>query len=188
MAVPSPANGNAGSLSPRGQVRIVTVSEVLPAKPLDPRDPAEADGTPIPASAAVRLRIKPATTHTGMVNGAWWPRSRDLTRELPPLIAALDETWGRIYHATVQVGMWPDIPKRVITGDHVVRVGWYDAEQDPDDICLVSLRGGRRWDLLVVPPEVDPDTAERVMTAAASVDNFQSAGDLLAGTRGDEHR
>jgi Family of unknown function (DUF5994) len=172
MAVPSPANGNAGSFSPRGQVRIVTVSEVLPAKPLEPENPAE-----------VRLRIKPATTHTGIVNGAWWPRSRDLTQELPPLIAALDEIWGRIYHATVQVGMWPDIPKRVITGDHVVRVGWFDAEQDPDDICLVSLRGGRRWDLLVVPPELDPDAAEQVMTAAASVDNFQSAGDLLAGTR-----
>lgn len=185
MAVPSPANGNAGSFSPRGQVRIVTVSEVLPVKPLEPENSATA---PTPAPGAVRLRIKPATTHTGMVNGAWWPRSRDLARELPPLIAALDEIWGRIYHATVQVGMWPDIPKRVLTGNHVVRVGWYDAEQDPDDICLVSLRGGMRWDLLVVPPELDPDAAERVMTAAASVDNFQSAGDLLAGTRGEDHR
>jgi Family of unknown function (DUF5994) len=181
MAVPSPANGNAGSFSPRGQVRIVTVSEVLPAKPLEPESRNSAE-------AAVRLRIKPDTTHAGMVNGAWWPRSRDLARELPPLIAALDEVWGRIYHATVQVGMWPDIPKRVLTGDHVVRVGWYDAEQDPDDICLVSLRGGMRWDLLVVPPELAPDAAERVMTAAASVDNFQSAGDLLAGTRGDSPR
>ena len=144
--------------------------------------------TQLPASAPVRIRLKPPSRHSGMVNGAWWPRSRDLARELPPLIEALDRAWGRIYHVTVQVHMWPDIPKRVQTGEHVVRVGWYDQEQDKHDICLISLRGGTRRDLLVVPPELDPETAERVMTAAASVDNFQSAGDLLAAARGDSHR
>jgi Family of unknown function (DUF5994) len=184
-------NADAGSRSARGQVRTVTVSEVLPVERLEPPISAEADAASSPVvgpAPAARLRIKPTSTHTGMVNGAWWPRSRDLVRELPPLIAALDEVWGRIYHATVQVGMWPEFPKKIITGEHVLRVGWFDAEQDPDDICLISLRGGTRRDLLVVPPELDPETAERVMAAAASVDNFQSAGDLLAAARGDSHR
>jgi hypothetical protein len=114
-----------------------------------------------------------------MVNGAWWPRSRDLMRELPPLIEAVDRVWGRIYHVTLQVHMWPDIPKRVITGEHVVRVGWYDAEQEPHDICLISLRGGARWDLLVVPPELDRETAERLMATAASPGNLQTTDELL---------
>ena len=170
----------------------MTVSEVLPVERLEPPiSAAEADAASSPVvdpAPAARLRIKPTSTHTGMVNGAWWPRSRDLVRELPPLIAALDAVWGRIYHATVQVGMWPAFPKKIITGEHVLRVGWFDAEQDPDDICLISLRGGTRRDLLVVPPELDPETAERVMAAAASADNFQSAGDLLAAARGDSHR
>jgi hypothetical protein len=120
-----------------------------------------------------------------MVNGAWWPRTRDLTRELPPLIAALDPVWGRIYHVTVQVGMWPEIPKKVATGDHTVRVGWYDVEQDPNDICLISLRGGERWDLLVVPPELDAETAERLMANATTSGNLQSASALLAASRAD---
>ena len=157
----------------------MTVSEVLPVESVEPL------ASPTPAA---RLRLKPTDTHTGMVNGAWWPRSRDLVRELPPLIAALEGPWGRIYHATVQVGMWSEFPKKIITGEHVVRVGWFDAEQDPDDICLFSLNGGRRRDLLVVPPEFDPGAAERVMAAAATVGDFRSAGDLLAAARADSHR
>lgn len=134
---------------------------------------------------AVRLRLKQPSDHPGMVNGAWWPRSRDLTRELPALVAALDPVWGRIYHATVQVAMWPDIPKKVVTGDHVVSVGWFDAEQDRNDICLISLRGGARWDLLVVPPELDAETAERLMVNAATAGNLQSASALLAASDAD---
>jgi hypothetical protein len=134
---------------------------------------------------AVRLRLKQPSNHPGMVNGAWWPRTRDLARELPPLIAALDPVWGRIYHVTVQRGMWPEIPKKVATGDHVVRVGWFDAEQDPNDICLTSLRGGERWDLLVVPPELDAETAERLMVSATTPGNLQSASALLAASSAD---
>ncbi|HTJ72497.1 MAG TPA: DUF5994 family protein [Actinospica sp.] len=134
---------------------------------------------------AARLRLKPPGSHPGMVNGAWWPRTRDLTCELPPLIAALDRAWGRIYHVTVQVGMWPEIPKKVVTGDHVVRVGWFDAEQDPNDICLISLRGGERWDLLVIPPELDAQAAERLLANATTPGILQSASALLAAVKAD---
>ena len=166
---------------------MVTVSEVLSVKHIEPSKPVDPDVAAAPAPA-VRLRLKRASTHPGMVNGAWWPRSRDLTLELPPLIAELDEAWGPIYHATVQVGMWPDIPKHVPTGEHVVRVGWFDAEQDPNDICLLSLRGGARWDLLVIPPEFDPEAAERAMAAASTVGDFQTASALLEAARGGSHR
>jgi hypothetical protein len=144
-----------------------------------PAPVSPAPDTQVPAPA-VRLLLKPPSRHPGMVNGAWWPRSRDLASELPPLMTALDPVWGRIYNVTLQVDMWPNIPKHVVTGEHVVRVGWYDAEQDPHDICLISLRGGARWDLLVVPPELDPEAAERLMAAAASPGNFQTASALLA--------
>jgi Family of unknown function (DUF5994) len=56
---------------------------------VDPADPAAlVEPVDIPAPAA-RIRLKPRSDHRGMVDGAWWPRSRDLARELPPLIAAL---------------------------------------------------------------------------------------------------
>ncbi|MBS2964856.1 hypothetical protein KGA66_17495 [Actinocrinis puniceicyclus] len=134
----------------------------------------------IPAPPDARVSLKAPSPHPGMVNGAWWPRSRDLTRELPSLIAALDKAWGKVDRATVNVNMWPDIPRRVRTGTHVVRVGWFDAEQDPHDICLLSYRRGGRWDLLVVPPELDADTAARLMATAAEAGNMQTATALLS--------
>ncbi len=144
--------------------------------------PASLDELP---PTAVRLRLKQPSHHPGMVNGAWWPRSRDLERELPALVAALDPVWGRIYHVTVQVGMWPEIPRKIAAGEHVVGVGWFGAEQDPNDICLISLRGGARWDLLVVPPELDAETAERLMVNATTVGNLQTASALLAAAQAD---
>jgi len=30
-----------------------------------------------------------------MINGAWWPRSRDLTRELPALMAAASDVGNK---------------------------------------------------------------------------------------------
>jgi hypothetical protein len=133
-------------------------------------------------SPAVRIRLKPRSDHRGMVDGAWWPRSRDLTRELPPLIAALEreQGWGPIHHVTVNVRMWPDIAKKVPAGNHVVRLGWFDAEQDPHDICLLSLRQHGRWDLLVVPPELDPAAALPLMVTASTPGTSQTASALLA--------
>jgi hypothetical protein len=129
---------------------------------------------------AARILLKPPSEHPGMVNGAWWPRSRDLVRELPLLVAALDGIWGQIHHVTVQVDMWPDIPERVRTGKNMVRVGWFDAEQDRHDVCLLSVPGRGRWDLLVVPPELDPETSARLMATAASPGNMQTASSLIA--------
>ena len=143
-------------------------------EPTGPTGPTEPEKNP-----AARVRLKPDSDRPGMVNGAWWPRSRDLVRELPPLIAVLDERWGRIIRVTVNVRMWPDIPKRVRTGEHVVHVGWFDAEQDPHDICLLSYNLGGRWDLVVVPPETDAAAAERLMATASDVHNKQTASALV---------
>ena len=133
-----------------------------------------------PGSEA-RISLKPFTRHPGVVNGAWWPRSRDLTRELPGLIAVLDESWGQINRVTVNAGMWPRISKRVQTGPHIVRVGWFDAEQDPHDLCVISYGSAPgRWDLLVVPPDTEPGQAARLMAAASDVGNKQTASALLA--------
>jgi hypothetical protein len=128
-----------------------------------------------------RVSLKPRTEHPGMVNGAWWPRSRDLAAELPPLIAALDAAWGRIHRVTVNVRMWPEIPKRLVAGSHTIRVGWFDAEQDRHDLCVLSHScAPYRWDLAVVPPETDSENAARLMACAADIHNKQTASALVA--------
>src|SRR2546429_6174405 len=51
-----------------------------------------------------RLRLKPAAPVTGYVDGAWWPRNRDLSAELPSLLAALGSRLARIVRGTYQLG------------------------------------------------------------------------------------
>src|SRR5690349_17723175 len=50
-----------------------------------------------------RLALKAVSPSPGHVelDGAWWPRSRDLTHELSALADVLDPLWGRITHVAV---------------------------------------------------------------------------------------
>ncbi|GGR51815.1 hypothetical protein FHS38_006864 [Streptomyces netropsis] len=134
-------------------------------------------------SLPVRLFLNPADTRPGPVDGAWWPYSRDLTRELPALAMALDLPWGRITRVAVNPAHWPVIPGKVPVGTRVVHVGWF-AEQDPHDLLLLSFRVGR-WDLLVIPPETAPGTAAHLMAAAGDPDNRLTASALMAAARND---
>ncbi|MEU7341628.1 DUF5994 family protein [Streptomyces sp. NPDC007074] len=124
----------------------------------------------IPNSSAspgpLRLRLAPPGTSPALIDGAWWPHSRDLTAELPALVALLDPLWGRITRVTVNPALWPVIPRKVPVQGHVVKVGWFEAEQDPHALLLLSYTAGR-WDVLVVPPETDSVTAARLLAAGA---------------------
>ncbi|MEU6974626.1 MULTISPECIES: DUF5994 family protein [unclassified Streptomyces] len=127
-----------------------------------------------------RLSLTPKTTLAGRLDGAWWPSSRDLTAELPALVGALEGRWGRITRVLVNPGHWPVVPHKVaVTGGHALHVGWF-TEQDPDKIILLSYTTGR-CDLLVIPPETEPASAARLMTAAAFPGSILSAGGLMAG-------
>jgi hypothetical protein len=100
------------------------------------------------------------------LDGAWWPRSRDLDAELPALAAVLDPLWGRITRITVNPLQWPDVPRKVPLTGHVVKVGWFRTEQDPHELLLLSYHVGR-WNLLVVPPQTPPAEAAWLMAAAS---------------------
>ncbi|MFH8557061.1 DUF5994 family protein [Streptomyces celluloflavus] len=130
-------------------------------------------------SSPARLSFAPAGSPPGLLDGAWWPRSRDLFRELPALIAVLDVRWGRITHVTVNPTYWPVVPRKVPVAGHTVHVGWFAAEQDPNKLILLSYTMGR-WDLLVIPPETDPTAAARLMSAASTPGGLLTASALMA--------
>ncbi|RPE40803.1 hypothetical protein EDD90_3870 [Streptomyces sp. Ag109_O5-1] len=131
-----------------------------------------------PSSSPPRLVLAPAGTAPALIDGAWWPRSRDLTAELPALIEVLDPLWGRITQVTVNPTFWPVIPRRVPAHGHVVHVGWFEAEQDPHKLLLLSYTVGR-WDLLVIPPETAPATAARLMATATDPARSLTATGLI---------
>ncbi|MFF5975187.1 DUF5994 family protein [Streptomyces sp. NPDC012769] len=126
-----------------------------------------------------RFSLTPKTTLAGRLDGAWWPRSRDLAAELPALTDALAGRWGRITRVLVHPGHWLVVPRKVAITGHVLHVGWF-TEQDPDKVILLSYRTGR-CDLLVIPPETEPASAARLMTAAALPGSILTAGSLMSG-------
>jgi hypothetical protein len=139
-----------------------------------------------------RLQLGARGIRPGRLDGAWWPYSRDLAQELPPLLKVLDPLLGRITHVTVHRESWAGVPGRVPGVNHIARLGWYDVEQDPDTICLLSYTVGR-WDLLVVPPTATAEDAARAMDSACLADSTTSSGDLVAAmgqsaTQGHRHR
>ncbi|MEV0252934.1 DUF5994 family protein [Streptomyces sp. NPDC050732] len=150
------------------------------------RSPPTPLGTLTADDAPARLSLKPSGPtgpspgpSSGLVDGAWWPRSRDLNRELPALCDRLDAPWGRITRVTVNPTHWPVIPHRVPVHGHTVNVGWFLDEQDAHQLMLRSYRVGR-WDLLIIPPETDADGAARLMAAACDPQDRRAGSALMA--------
>ncbi|MFD8918347.1 DUF5994 family protein [Streptomyces sp. NPDC059569] len=130
---------------------------------------------------SARLTLAPGAHGTGAFDGVWWPRSRDLARELPALAVAMDLPWGRITNVLVNPTHWAAVPRKVQLPDRMLHVGWF-AEQDPHKLILRSYSTGR-WDLLVIPPETSPAMAARLMARAAGPDSVLSASALIATER-----
>lgn len=130
------------------------------------------------SSSSLRLSLAPAGSAPALLDGAWWPRCRDLGAELPSLTAVLDPLWGRITRVTVNPTHWPVVPRKVPVAGHVVNVGWFLNEQDPHELLLLSYHMGR-WNLLVVPPQTTPVSAAWLMAAASDPLRTSTASRLM---------
>lgn len=132
-----------------------------------------------PSSATEpRLRLKPAGPATGHVDGAWWPRTRDLTAELPALLTAVGARRGPADRVTYGLGEWPAPGRRIAVDGRVVRLEGFRS-QFAATLTVVGW-DRRRLTLLVVPPETGPDVAERVLGTAADPANTDDSAHLLA--------
>ncbi|KUN33065.1 hypothetical protein AQJ30_35910 [Streptomyces longwoodensis] len=119
---------------------------------------------------AVRLRLGTRPGHGDAVrriDGAWWPRSYDLTAELPALLAALPPGWGNVTSVLVNGAMWSLSDDGAPVGGQQVHLRRAEASRAEDTVCLVT-PGRGRWDLVVVPPAATAEEAERLMETAAA--------------------
>ncbi|WP_101256682.1 DUF5994 family protein [Streptomyces barkulensis] len=145
-----------------------------------------------PTPAGVRVPPPPARLNLTVirvlpglpgVDGVWWPRSRDLSRELRALTDALDDGWGRVTRATVDPTGWPVVPREVRVTGRTVRVGWFLDERHPYELILLSHAAGR-CELLVVPPETKGAPAAWPAPVATVVGSLLTAGGLMAREEG----
>jgi hypothetical protein len=114
----------------------------------------------------VRVSLRAdAGTGGSAFDGAWFPRSRDLTAEVPELIAELDRRGVRIERFTYALDAWSPAPRKVVVQGRTVRTGGFRS-MDPGIVCLTWDGGSKRADLLVVPPETDVLTGARALRLA----------------------
>jgi hypothetical protein len=132
-------------------------------------------------SDTLRLELDPGPSRSAVLDGGWWPRSRDLVAELPGLVHELAATRGTITHAMMNADDWDGPhPRRLPDAGGHVRLGWYTSQ--PSGLLTLICEVGRdRFDLLVVPVPATAASAAAAMTAAADPGDTRSAPELAAG-------
>lgn len=113
-----------------------------------------------------RLRLKPEAPGAGTVDGAWWPRSRDLTVEIPDLVALVAIRVGVVVRVVYDIKAWLPAPRRMMVAGRSVHLDGY--EYQPINTLYVSGVKRTRLTLLVVPPEADTRYADSTMHRAAT--------------------
>ncbi|GAB3500088.1 DUF5994 family protein [Amycolatopsis cihanbeyliensis] len=131
-----------------------------------------------PLRPALRLRLKPKAPTTGHVDGAWWPRSRNLAAELPQLFAVLEIRPGRIERLTYNLAAWKPAARRLPVEGHAVRLDGFRS-QHPDTVTVVG-KDRQRLTLLVIPPDATSALARQASTRAARQGDVTSVEELLA--------
>jgi hypothetical protein len=135
--------------------------------------------TPRSPHLPARLALLPPGSGPHLIDGAWWPRSHDLGRELPGLLTALEERWPHITRVTVSRSMWRVRPGTLLVDGRELHINQSESLPRPHTICLLSCGVGR-CDLLVVPPGETPTEAHRLLNAAHTHDGTHSGTRVLA--------
>ena len=124
---------------------------------------------------SLRLRLS-ASPGQATLDGAWWPRSRDIDVEVADLVNHFPASIGRVYRVLFSRPDWDTRPHTVAVARGRIKTGSFPR----DDTHMVMLRMSTVNDLrlLVVPP--DHAAGEQAMTLAADPSNRWSAGQILS--------
>lgn len=136
---------------------------------------------PLPTArpmAGLRLRLKPKANSTGHVDGGWWPRSRDLCAELPPLARVLAVRLNQVTTVAYAVEAWDAPPRQLIVDGKTL---WLEGFRSQDQYVLhLTGSDGQRLSLLVIPPEVATDRAHDALIVASRRGNGDRPIEILA--------
>ncbi|MER6961084.1 MULTISPECIES: DUF5994 family protein [unclassified Streptomyces] len=128
---------------------------------------------------AALLRLETTRSREGLLDGAWWPRTRDIETELPALISVLTGHLGPITRVGVDASAWNELPTRLVIDDQVVHL---DSDPVGDDTVLITRGDNDHFALLVVPPGTTADAAREAMARAVRADNITQAAQILIAT------
>lgn len=127
---------------------------------------------------AARLRLRPDATLRSILDGAWWPRSREPIAELTNLLAALESHQAPVTRIMLNPKIWNSHPRRLLAAGRIVRLGWFTS-QDPS-LLIATTASDDRVDLLVVSPDASVAEADAAMGTAVSGEPTLRAADIVA--------
>lgn len=102
-------------------------------------------------------------------DGAWWPRTRSLTAELPGFFEAWPPERGRIHRILYSPPDWDDHPRSVAVAGRRVKTGCFP--RDDTHQLTVSLADRTDRLITVIAPEASPSVARHVLEAAGDAES-----------------
>ncbi|MEV5754494.1 DUF5994 family protein [Actinoallomurus sp. NPDC052308] len=125
------------------------------------------------------MSLDPALKRRGILDGGWWPRSRNASVELPLLLSSLNAQVGAIVRLGIDARDWDDIPRRLTADGHVVRVGRF---ADVNHKIIVTRGPQDHFLLLVIPPQASTASAKAALAMAAAGNTSGRPEEILAAT------
>ncbi len=111
-----------------------------------------------------RLRLDEQTPHRGDVDGAWWPRTRDLPRELPGLLERLADRVGPGALVAYHLDDWEAAPARIDVGGGVTRLeGFAGLPGVPRTVAVIAV-DGQCVTLTLVAPDAEEEAARALLS------------------------
>ena len=150
-----------------------------------PRTHSESRDDKPTSSEAARISFRQPVSRSGFIDAAWWPRSRDLTTELPPLLDVLWTAAREITRFTYHIAAWDPAPRRMRIEGRTVRLGGFTTS-DPVTVRLSDAGGAERIDIVLIAPTTDAALAQRILLLASQADSPYRAAEILS-RAGDVH-
>jgi hypothetical protein len=129
-----------------------------------------------------RLTLRPSEDRRTL-DGAWWPRSRELADELVTLFAVWPPEAGYISRVIVSPRDWDSTPAKVAIPLRRGQVKTELLAQDVTHHAVLIMLDGQRQSLVVIPPDASRETATKYLAAFGArrtASNRRSASSLAA--------
>ena len=111
-----------------------------------------------------RWQLTPHALTSKRLDGAWWPRSTQLSTELPALVTALSERLGELAVVGYHRNAWTPVPEQLrVAGETITLPGLTSDEP----ATHLADRYGRCVTLQVIPPAAHGAVARETLDAAA---------------------
>jgi hypothetical protein len=117
-------------------------------------------------STATRLALCERDHTRGAVDGAWWPKSLDLSTELPDLVAVFGSWIGQVHRVVYDPTVWLPAPARVIRHNEMVSLDPYKLVFR--DIIYLMGTHSRDAVLFVLSPSSSGEQARRVLSEVSN--------------------